>query len=129
MRVPGEINGEWKSLSSNPRRDENLRSVQLVREWLEGAEGYLRSLPTGANTDEPPVSPRRGGTGGERGISDSAFDGVDTATLRFWLSWWSDSARSSYGGDERARDPKTEADRVRREIDARDAAGTARRPA
>ena len=54
------------------------------------------------------------------GVTHSDFDGVDMATLRTWLKWWSSQERSPYGREEAGRNPHVEAERVQREIDARE---------
>jgi hypothetical protein len=54
------------------------------------------------------------------GVTHRDFDGVEMATLRYWLSWWSSPDRSPYGREEAGRDPQVEAERVRREIEARE---------
>jgi hypothetical protein len=118
VHVPPEIEGEWTSLGTSGSRDNNLRSVELLLEWLDGAKRWLEDLPPDALTGGPRVSPKLSGSGGERGITDSRFDGVDMKTLRHLLRW-SDPERSPFGAEERGRDPKTEADPLRREIEAR----------
>ena len=62
------------------------------------------------------------------GLTDADFDGVYSATLRYWLKWWCDPARSPDGDEERGRDPIEEAKRIWRELDARYHARRVRKP-
>ena len=62
------------------------------------------------------------------GLTDSEFDGVSAATLRYWLKWWCDPVRTPAGDEERGRDPVEEAKKVWRELDARYHAGSVRNP-
>jgi len=54
-----------------------------------------------------------------RGLTSPDFDGVGAATLRYWLKWWCDPARSSNGQEEAGRDPIVEAEKVWSELEAR----------
>jgi hypothetical protein len=54
------------------------------------------------------------------GVTSGDFDGVDMATLRFWEKWWSSPERSQWGRKEAGRDPATGAEKVGREIEARE---------
>ena len=61
-----------------------------------------------------------------KGLTSPAFDAVGAATLRYWLKWWCDPARSPRGKEEAGRDPIVEAKKVWRELDARYHAGSVR---
>ncbi|MEJ7569161.1 MAG: hypothetical protein WKF41_12950 [Gaiellaceae bacterium] len=51
------------------------------------------------------------------GLTSPDFDTVGAATLRYWLKWWCDPARSANGEEEAGRDPIMEAKKVWRELD------------
>lgn len=123
MRIPLEIHGVLSSLEQRHDPASNLRSIEALQEWLHEAEAYCRSqLERGAST---------GGKSGHfhshpegkntRGLTDAAFDGKSSETLKTWLTWWSDPARSPHGSEEAGRDPRVEAERVRAELEARGA--------
>jgi hypothetical protein len=116
VKIPLEINGEWQSLGSSDDIEGNLRSITLIRVWLEGTERVLRER--GANDKDPIIyrHPRRADVAG---LTSSEFDGIEMGTLRSWHIWWSETARNSHGREEAGRDPQTEAEKVRAEIEAR----------
>jgi hypothetical protein len=118
VRVPLEIQGEWSSLLRTDDPETNRRSIEIIREWLDGAADALGS----GKLDTPSKDPKIYGHGKSSvaGVTNRDFDGVDMATLRYWLKWWSSPDRSPYRREEAGRDPKVEAERVRREIEARE---------
>ena len=118
MQTPLPVQAEWGSLTRTHERERNLESIAAVRDWLDGVEDYLRS------GGDPAVEPRFLGhaVANVAGATDPDFEGVPMSTLRFWERWWSAPERTRHGPEEAGRDPQVEADKVRREIDAREAA-------
>jgi hypothetical protein len=118
MRIPAEIQGEWSSLGRSENPTENLRSIEKVRKWLDGATEALEQAVPGA----PPKGPKMFGHGSAnvRGVTHVDFDGVDMATLRFWLEWWAEPERTQWGSEEAGRDPREQITKIRREIEARE---------
>jgi hypothetical protein len=116
MRIPLEITGEWASLQTTDDFARNLDSIAVIRSWLDDAAAAL------AAGKGSPKEPKLFGhaKSNATGITLVDFDGVETATLRFWLEWWSDPARSAYGREEAGRDPVVEVEKIRNEIRARD---------
>jgi hypothetical protein len=96
-------------------REQNLDSIGVLREWLDCVEKHLRAGGDPAATPQyhnyEPVN--------VDGKTDPVFDGVPMATLESWLNWWQKPERTWCGGEEAGRDPATEAERVRLEIEAR----------
>jgi hypothetical protein len=115
MRIPLEITAKWAALGATDDVDRNLEAIAAIRSWLDEAEAGL-SAGTGS-TKEPKMYGHA--KTNARGVTHADFDGVDTATLRHWLAWWSDPVRSAHGREEAGRDPATEAARISREIEAR----------
>jgi len=118
VRVPPEIQGEWSSLLRTDDPEINRRSIETIREWLDAAAEALAS----GRLDAPSKDPKMYGhaTSNVGGVTHPDFDGVEMATLRYWLKWWTSPDRSAYGREEAGRDPRVEAERVRREIEARE---------
>ena len=118
MNTPLPVQAEWGSLTRTHDRERNLESIAVLREWLDGVEDYLHA------GGDPGKEPRMTGHGGTtaRGLTDPDLEGVPMATLRFWLAWWTAPERTPYGAEEAGRDPEVEAAKVRREIEAREAA-------
>ena len=115
--MPPEIQGEWGSLLRTDDPEANRHSIEIIRDWLDGAADAFAA----GELDAPSKDPRMHGHGKSNiaGMTHRDFDGVDMATLRYWLRWWSSPERSPYGREEAGRDPEFEAARVRREIKAR----------
>ena len=118
MNTPLPVQAEWGSLTRTHDRERNLESIAVLREWLDGVEEYLHA---GGNPGKEPKMTGHGGTTA-RGLTDPDLEGVPMATLRYWLAWWTAPERTPYGAEEAGRDPEVEAAKVRREIEAREAA-------
>jgi hypothetical protein len=116
VRIPLEINSEWFSLSSTDDRSRNLESIAVIRSWLDDASSAL-TAGKGSSKEPKLYGHAKSNTSG---VTRVEFDGVETATLRYWLEWWTDPARSSHGREEAGRDPAAEAEKIRNEIHARD---------
>jgi hypothetical protein len=118
VKVPMLVLAEWTSLSRTDDLDINRRSIEIVREWLDGAADALAEGKVDPSAKDPKMYGH--GKSNAPGITHPDFDGVEMATLRYWLGWWSNPERSMYGREEAGRDPEAEAERVRHEIAARE---------
>jgi len=137
MFIPERIKGELEALEADDDPLANLRSLKVLRDWLhdmeirsiEAAQDQGRSFQQLAEVQERPRQAvhRTLKHARSRGLSDPVFDGVTSSTLRYWLDWWSAPERTPDGAEEDGRDPATEADRVRVELEARGAAGLLRK--
>ena len=116
MKIPLKISAEWHSLGTNDNVDGNLRSIELIREWLQGAERVLRQR---GSQDKDPVIYGHDRSANVAGVTSQDFDGIKMATLHAWHRWWSDPSRDPHGREEAGRDPAGEAAKVRAEIEAR----------
>jgi hypothetical protein len=117
VKAPLGISGEWGALTRVHSREQNLDSLRKIREWLDCVERYLTA--GGDPAGEPQM--RSFTRSNAKGVTDPEFDGVPMATLRFWLDWWQMPERTWCGAEEAGRDPTTEAQKVRAEIEARGA--------
>jgi hypothetical protein len=59
VRGPLHIQGEWGSRSKTDDIDLNLRSIAVIREWLDGLADALER----ADPADPPKDPRMSGHG------------------------------------------------------------------
>src|SRR5947209_3042394 len=118
VKIPLHVQSEWAALSRTDDPELNRRSIDEIRKWLDG---FAESL-TSVDPKNPPGDPKLFGHAKSNvaGITSSEFDGVEMATLRYWLKWWSDPQRSQWGREEAGRDPEAEAAKVLREIEARE---------
>jgi hypothetical protein len=115
VKAPQNIIGEWGSLTRVHSAEPNLRSLRLIRDWLDCVEQYLDA---GGDPDGDPQL-RNYTPSNAVGLTSGDFDGVPMATLRFWLQWWERPERTWCGAEEAGRDPAAECEKVRREIEAR----------
>jgi hypothetical protein len=118
VRQVGHARTRAGSLSRTDDPDTNRRSIEIVREWLNGAAEALDAGKVDPAAKDPRMFGH--GTSNVAGVTHPDFDGVDMTTLRYWLRWWTSPERSPYGREEAGRDPAVEAERVRREIEARE---------
>ena len=87
-----------------------LETLEVVEEvGYDGAFTFVFSPRAGTEAATMP------------GRTHPDFDGKSIDTLREWLRWWSEPIRTADGKAEAGRDPREEAAKVRREIEAREA--------
>jgi hypothetical protein len=138
MLVPNEIKRQLEELSTNDDPLENLRSLHVIREWAAESELAMIELAQAGGESFQRIGevlgkPRQAvhrtlKRSQSEGLTHSDFDGVSSSTLRYWLTWWSDPRRRPQGAEEKGRDPKVEAEKVRTELEARRAAGVITKP-
>ena len=136
--IPRPIRDELDKLAASDEPLENLASIKVVEEWIadlklfatERAQRAGHSLQQIGDVQErhPQAVHRTLKAARTEGLTHSDFQGVTSSTLRYWLDWWSDPARTKDGYEEAGRDPKVEAARVRAELQARYDAGLLRKP-
>lgn len=86
-KVSMHVRAEWASLSRTDDLESNRRSIEVVREWLDGAADALAAGKVDTSAKDPKLYGH--GKSNVPGITHPDFDGVDMATLRYWLRWWS----------------------------------------
>lgn len=139
MLIPPHIQRGFAAIESADSSLEALASLGAVRTWLGEAEtqaildarnhgATLSAIADALGTDRQNVHQKLLTASRNRGLSHPDFDGVTSSTLRYWYDWWSKDERTSEGALEDGRDPHAEAEKVRRELDARWDAGLLRKP-
>jgi hypothetical protein len=139
MFVPNEIKSAFRNLERNDIPLENLRHLKRIREWVAESETAMidraqreqgSSFQEIGEVLEQPRQAVHRSLSRTRGVglTHPDFDGVSSATLRYWLGWWRAPDRDSRGTEEAGRDPSEEADKVLAELRAREEAGILRKP-
>lgn len=153
MHVPHIVKSEFTSLEVEADPIKNLRSLAAVRDWAQEAEIALIDMAQRGESTTSPSTPGAQLQGGQsfqeigealerprqavhrsvaatksEGLAYPEYDGVSSSTLRYWLRWWSDPVRTPEGFEEAGRDPARERRKLRKELEARAAAGLLRKP-
>jgi transposase-like protein len=138
MFVPRWVHEEFSKLVADDDPLSNLRSLERLGDWVDDMKVAIAARAKEAGHTLREIGsvqrkPRQAvhrtlKSAQSRGLTDSAFDGVDSSTLRYWFDWWNDPRRSSRGAEEAGRDPRAEAARVLAELEARYDAGILRKP-
>jgi hypothetical protein len=139
MVIPTHIRAELDRIEQLEEPLALLGPIGAVREWLRDSElraireasdrgESLSRIGDALGTDKQNIHQKLRSTRSAHGLTDPAFDGVISRTLRYWLWWWSQPERHPSGAEEKGRDAGAEAAKVRAELEARHAAGLLRTP-
>src|SRR5262245_47939340 len=138
MHVPNEIKQKLSQLSTTDDPLENLRALDVIRKWAIESQVAMMELAQDDGESFQKIGdalgkPRQAvhrtvARSRTAGLTDPDFDGVTAPTLRYWLKWWNDPKRRPDGAEEKGRQPKAEAAKVRKELEARMAAGIIDKP-
>lgn len=137
MFVPQHIRTAFDQLQTETDPLANLRSLELLAEWVADMRVYaaseainngytLHRIGAVQNKTRQAVH-RTLKLAQSPGLTDPEFDGVDSSTLRYWLDWWNDPSRAADGAEEKGRNPVAQAARIRAELEARFDAGILRK--
>jgi len=139
VTIPKMMRDELEQLAATDEPLRNLASVEVLEEWLADVKTYLteEARKRGHTLEQIGAAQHRHPQAVHRtlkkaraeGLTHRDFNGVSSSTLRYWLDWWEDPARERGGKEEAGRDPNNEAQRIRKELEAREELGRLFRPA